>query len=132
MLRWLFLALPLALMAGVALAGTAWAEAADWIGKAPYDLVQSAEWRGPLVALLGRADLQRLQDAVVVADPIAQQGDWVVAVGCAPHQCGDVRGGVAISQASGKVVAVLRDADGVQVWGDPADLPPGLAEIVQP
>ena len=122
----------LTLIAALALPQVAGADAADWIGQAPYDLVQSPEWRGALVALMGRVDLLRLQDAVVVADPIVRQGDWVVATGCAPHQCGDVRGGVAISVVSGRVVAVVRDQAGLQVWGDAADMPPGLAGIVQP
>ena len=78
----------------------------------------------------GRRGLERLVADMGVEEPITREGDWVVARGCAPHMCGDSRGGFAVHVMTGQVVAVVHDDAGIVVWG--GQLPPSLAEIALP
>ncbi len=102
-----------------------------WVGREPDEIIADARWQAQFIAVMGKAGFKRLQDDLVIEEPMTRDGDWVVGTGCAPHQCGDVMGGFAISVKTGKILAVVRDAGGVKHWGSGAQEPPSLAAIAQ-
>ena len=108
-----------------------WAEdAGNWVGRWPSEMLADPGWVAALRDMAGSEGVQRLTFAMGVEEPVARQGSWVVATGCAPHLCGEVMGGFAVSVLTGRIVAVVRDDAGITVWG--GDLPAALAGIAAP
>ncbi len=100
-----------------------------WEGHGPNEILADTGWQAQFVAIMGQDGLQRLQHDLVIEEPLVRDGDWLVGTGCAPHECGDVMGGFAVSISTGEIVAVVKDAAGIKVWGDDKLLPPMLLEI---
>ncbi|MEO8242298.1 MAG: hypothetical protein ABI832_08285 [bacterium] len=101
-----------------------------WIGQGPSEILADESWQVQFVGVIGNDGLRRLQDDLVVEEPVVRDGDWIVGTGCAPHQCGDVMGGFAISISTGEILAVVHDDAGIKVWGDLTHLPGALSGMV--
>lgn len=102
-----------------------------WVGRLPFELVRTSDWRPALVALMGEEGYDRAQEAIGSASPMEVQGKWVAGAGFDRLSGGS--GAVAISLDDGRLLVALRDAEGAppQLWGDPrGPLPPAVAEVV--
>ncbi len=103
---------------------------ADWVGRYPHELLAETDLQAALLRLVGQDGLRRLGDDMGIEEPMARDGDWIVATGCAPHLCGDVMAGFALSIMTSRIVAVARDEAGITVWGEA--LPQALAVMARP
>lgn len=106
--------------------------AEDWIGRYPFEVFRDADWRGPLVALMGEADYRRAGDVIATSSPFEAEGDWVTGTGFNSRIDG-ARGAIALNRRDGRaVVAIRTDARGLEMWGNPGGtIPPGLLSVLQ-
>ena len=98
-----------------------------WVGRYPYDLVRSSDWRGPLVALLGEDGYRAAQLAIQTAAPMERQGDWVVGSGF--DNDSGLGGTVALGDA-GRILVAITGAGAPVLYGDGDDVPPAIAEAM--
>lgn len=103
-----------------------------WVGRYPYDLFRSSDWREPLVALMGEKGYSWAQEAIGSASPMEVHGDWVVGEGCMAHACGEAWGAAAIHREDGRLLVALgRWGETPRLWGDPGGpLPAPIAHVM--
>lgn len=103
-----------------------------WVGRWSQDLLDAAEWQGPLQAMLGASALEDLRRMVSGPGyPFEVQGDWVVSQTCQAHNCGDTTAIVALRRADGALlVALWENGQGTRVFGDSSGaVPAGVTEL---
>ena len=104
-----------------------------WIGRHPFDLFRSSDWRDPLVALMGEKGYAVAQESIVSASRMEVHGDWVAGEGCMAHACGEAWGAVAIIRGDGRLLVALDRWDEAppQLWGDPGGpMPAPIAQVM--
>jgi hypothetical protein len=102
------------------------------VGTYPFDLFRTADWRAPLVALLGEAAYAQTGTLFELAAPMEIEGDWVTGSGCVKFACSDRTAAVAVHRRDGRILVALRDGLLVGIYGDPGgDLPPAIARVLQ-
>jgi hypothetical protein len=108
------------------------AGALAWVGRHPWELFRASDWRGPLVALLGKEGYREAQEAIGSARPMEAEGDWVAGRGCMANGCGAAWGAVAIHRGDGRLLVALGGWEREpRLWGDPkGPLPPTVAEVM--
>lgn len=100
------------------------------LGRYPHELFRAANWRDKLTGVLGPEGYVRVAEAVGLAAPFRQEGEWVVATGSVPPRQGDGQSIVAIHAVDGRMIVALRAApDGLTVWGGD-DMPQSMTEFI--
>ena len=90
-----------------------------WVGRHVFDLFRAADWRQPLVALLGEERYAATGDLIELASPMVADGDWVVGTGRGKFDCWTCVVGVAIHRDDGRLLVVVSKDGNVGMWGDP-------------
>lgn len=103
-----------------------------WVGRYPFDLFTSSDWRGPLVALMGAEGYAAAQAGMATASPMAVDGDWVAGSGFEPNS--GQQTAVALSRVDGRLLVAVRAPDGSpRMWGDArGPLPAEIAATLAP
>lgn len=107
------------------------AGADPWVGRYPYELMRAADWRGPLVDLLGEDGYAAAQAAIDSASPMAVEGGWVAGSGF--ERNAGASGAVAIARDDGRLLVAVRSGPDAEprLWGDPrGDLPASIAAVM--
>ena len=102
------------------------------VGTYPFDLFRTADWREPLVALLGQPAYAQIGNLFELAGPMEIDGDWVTGSGCVKFDCSNRVAAIAIHRRDGRILVALRDGLLVDLFGDPGgDLPTALADVLR-
>lgn len=86
------------------------------INEAPYELVRSDYWSEKFRTITG-SHYDQFVDALAMASPVADEGDWVTASGCAQSQCTMRESAFAINKKTGAVLAVYMDSPDITGFG---------------
>ncbi len=118
--------------AALANSGMAAGDWGFWIGRYPFDFLAAGELQLPLRALMGEAALLRAQTLMELANPMEQDGEWVVGRGCKKFSCDQDRVAVAVNIRDGRMLVAMAQADRApQIWGYAGGfLPLALREIM--
>jgi len=88
------------------------AQVTRWIGSHPHSIFEDPSERARFAQILAPGLIDDLATSVSVANPVTQQGDWVIGQGCFPHRCNLQRGLWAIRIGDGATGAALLARDG--------------------
>lgn len=113
------------------------ASARNWIGRAPSELFAAAEWRAPLVALIGQEAYDEAQDIMDLYDGQGMQlsEGWVAGLSVGNRDSSGSWGVVAIHDDDRRLLVVLKaPGEAPRLWGDVrGPLPaPVVQAITQP
>lgn len=107
--------------------------AAAWTGKTAYDVLTAPEMEASLLELMSWSELEAVRNAAPISsNTLSDDGEWVFAAGCMPHNCNEASSGVAISKNDGRVIVGYwtLDARG-QLYGKPdSTLPNGMRALL--
>ena len=95
------------------------ADAAEWAGMYPFEMLRGSDWRPVFEAVIGRAAYLDLTGVMGIATPFEMQGDWIIGRGCNKFDCETEAGAIALNLTDGRLGVVLRHAPGPdRFWGD--------------
>jgi hypothetical protein len=110
------------------------ASARNWIGHAPSELFAAAEWREPLIALIGQEAYDEAQDILDLYDGEGMQlsEGWVAGLSFSHRDSGASWGAVAINDDDRRLLVVLgRQGQAPRLWGEArGPLPAPIVEAI--
>ena len=90
-----------------------------WIGSHPLTALQELTERRRFLSVMSEKEIRNLGGAMVVANTVKKEGDWIYGKGCRPHLCGYEWGAWGIRISDGQPVAMLHSGDGdTRYFGD--------------
>lgn len=104
-----------------------------WEGKYAVEFLGAPENEAALIELMGWEMLDLARNSIVVTSEVLEpQGEWLVAGGCMPHNCGEAFGAIALHAETGQVlVAIKPDGKPAQLFGKPSGpLPVRIREVM--
>ena len=106
-------------------------DAAAWEGRYPFEVFSDAEWREPLIALMGEDAYRRAGNTIEVSSPMVAEGAWLTGRGCRSRMCDFAWGALAI-HTDGRIVVALRTKErGLEVYGTlDANVPTPIAGVI--
>ena len=107
------------------------ASARNWIGRVPSELFAAAEWREPLVALIGQDAYDEAQEVMDLYDDEGMQL-WVAGFMFGNRDSGGSWGAVAINDDDRRLLVVLKaPGEAPRLWGDArGPLPAPIVEAI--
>ena len=107
-------------------------DAEAWVGRYPFEMFSDADWRAPLVTLMGEDAYRRAGNTIETASEMRRQGAWVVGRGCRSRQCDVAYGAVAIHEDGRVVIALRTDEADLEVFGAlNGELPTVIMDVMQ-
>lgn len=105
-----------------------------WIGVHPAALLDDSSERRRFETIMSREEVYELVGHMYLAFDYAKlAGDFLIATGCKPHDCGDAKAAIAIEVTTGRPFAIIYSREnGIRVFGSTlSDVPGPLRRIAQ-
>ena len=109
-------------------------DATRWIGAHPAALLDDSSERRRFETIMSREEVYELVGHMYLAFDYAElAGDFLIAKGLKPHDCGDAKAEIAIEVTTGRPFAIIyRREDGIRVFGGAlSDAPELLRQMIQ-
>ena len=109
-------------------------DATRWIGVHPAALLDDSSERRRFETIMSREEVYELVGHMYLAFDYAElAGDFLIAKGLKPHDCGDAKAEIAIEVTTGRPFAIIYSReDGIRVFdGALSDAPEPLRQVTQ-
>lgn len=120
-------------MLGLEPAGVSGDDPKAWAGKYAVDYLGAPENEARLIELMGWDMLDVARNSVVVtSEVLEEQGGYLAAGGCKPHDCGSTYGAIALDLETGEpLVALKQDGAKPKLFGKPrGPLPTRIRKVM--